>query len=244
MCARQPHFHGLASRGPGQVREPLKCIVSRANRVGMMYSPIAYGNPALFGLLAEGLRAEVEARAEAGAGAEAGASPAPGAPLSAGQAESLALLSAPPAAEVAAYEAMRTEPGWEPAKRLRVALFHFVYWSAFIDLYADWVFRVEDTTPAMVCARAPAPLPALCAAAQAEHRSPTTSSGGGAGGAGGGGGGIREVSDKTNSHEIEEDLAGTDWRALCGLSPTMAARAQALARRYGYSVAPEDACLP
>ena len=34
-----------------QVREPLSSIVSRANRIGMMYAPIAYSNPYMFRLL-------------------------------------------------------------------------------------------------------------------------------------------------------------------------------------------------
>lgn len=40
-----------------QVRDPLKSIVSRANRIGMMYSPIAYANPVLFQLLTNEFRA-------------------------------------------------------------------------------------------------------------------------------------------------------------------------------------------
>jgi hypothetical protein len=31
-----------------------------------------------------------------------------------------------------------------------VALFHYVYWNAYIDLYADWVFRIEDTSAEQV----------------------------------------------------------------------------------------------
>ena len=41
---------GLAVGG-SQVREPLSSIVSRANRIGMMYAPIAYSNPYMFRLL-------------------------------------------------------------------------------------------------------------------------------------------------------------------------------------------------
>jgi hypothetical protein len=64
-----PSFlHGTASNAIGpnprarfevvfhQVRDPLKSLISRANRIGMMYSPIAYANPKLFKLLTEEFR--------------------------------------------------------------------------------------------------------------------------------------------------------------------------------------------
>jgi hypothetical protein len=51
-----------------------------------------------------------------------------------------------------------------------------------------------------------------------------------------------QVSETTNSHEIVAELQGTTWPDLCALSPHMAARAQALARRYGYQVAASDVC--
>ena len=113
-----------------------------------------------------------------------------------------------------------------------------------------------------LCRATPPPLPSLCGSGAGG-----TGGAGGAGGAGGekdeeaksgGAGGIagpgggraaaafssnREaVSAKTNSHEIMDELSETGWRDLCALSPGMAARAQRLARRYGYEVKPEDAC--
>ena len=36
-----------------QVRDTLKCIVSRANRVGMMFAPIRYSHPDMFRNLAK-----------------------------------------------------------------------------------------------------------------------------------------------------------------------------------------------
>ena len=42
-----------------QVRDALKSITSRANRVGMMYAPIKYSNPDMFRELARGTTAEV-----------------------------------------------------------------------------------------------------------------------------------------------------------------------------------------
>ena len=97
------------------MRDPIKCIVSRANRVGMMYSPIAYASPALFALLTKDLRAEVAALEQ----------PAP-----AGLTVSLQLLSPPGGwpleGEGLAFEASRKEEGWQRDKRLRIALFHYV----------------------------------------------------------------------------------------------------------------------
>ena len=59
FAAVQPGFKGS---NPGarfrvvvhQVRDTLKCIISRANRIGMMYAPIRYSNPDMFKHLAEG----------------------------------------------------------------------------------------------------------------------------------------------------------------------------------------------
>ena len=46
-------FHGARARArfrvvAHQTRHPLKTVLSRANRVGMMYAPVAYSNPYLF----------------------------------------------------------------------------------------------------------------------------------------------------------------------------------------------------
>jgi len=196
-----------------QVREPLKCIVSRANRIGMMYSPIAYGNPSLFALLTADLRKES---------------------LDPPIASTLELLTPPPVDEVRAYGRSRDVEGWPKDKRLLVALFHFVYWNAFIDLYADEVFRIEDTTAAQVCAMAPSPLKESCS-----HEDQSESGGGNERGNAKAGGG---VSEKTNSHDLIDELTDTSWLDLCTLSPVMASRAQKLAKRYGYAVSAKDLC--
>ena len=125
--------------------------------------------------------------------------------------------------------------------------------NAFIDLYADATFRVESVTPQALCRAAPPPLPSLCGSGAdgADGEKEEEAKSGGAGGIAGPGGGRaaaaflsnREaVSAKTNSHEIMDELSETGWRDLCALSPGMAARAQRLARRYGYEVKPEGAC--
>ena len=41
--------------------------------------------------------------------------------------------------------------------------------SAYIDLYADWVFRVEDTSAAAVCANAPPALKQACEHTAGQH---------------------------------------------------------------------------
>jgi hypothetical protein len=99
-----------------------------------MFSPVNYASPQLFALLThdfrQGLAKAAASAAAAGEASEAGEAveASEAAPTTAGVRDSLAWLAPPPADEVAAFEAARQEPGWPPQKRLRVALFHFVYW--------------------------------------------------------------------------------------------------------------------
>ena len=188
-----------------QVREPLKCIVSRANRIGMMYSPIAYGNWKLFSLLLRDLLK------------------IPGIEWSH---PALRLLAPPTDTEQATYDATRRESSWTTSKRLTVALYHFVYWSAFIDLYADWTYRIEDTLPSEVCTRIQS-LGSTCGEGVGKGTAGTESKSG-----------KNAVSKKTNSHDIIPDLVDTTWKSLCAIAPNMTRRAQELSRRYGY-VAPQ-----
>jgi hypothetical protein len=82
-----------------------------------------------------------------------------------------------------------------------------------------------------VCAQAPSPLLEACSSgenptAYKQQQQPMK----------------KQVSDKTNSHEIIDELTDVDWKVLCSLSPTMATRAQGLAKRYGYAVDRKNAC--
>ena len=126
-----------------KVREPLKCIVSRANRVGMMFSPINYASPQLFALLTHDFRVglsegtgnppwlhqdNADSKDTVGEAAAMPSTTTISTTPSKGVRDSLEWLSPPPESERQAFEAMRKEQGWSTSKRLRIALFHFVYW--------------------------------------------------------------------------------------------------------------------
>jgi len=179
---------GAAFRGPGatarfglvlhQTRHPLKTVLSRANRVGMMYAPLAYSNPHLF------------------------------------RDALMYAPSFPPEAELAAWRADRAnKDGWPAAKRLRVALFHYVFWNDWVAAYADAQIRVEDFSVADVAARAR--LGAPRSAARGRGRPPKTDA---------------------NHHDLAPDLANVTWADIEAVSPFVWARATALARSHGYDV--------
>mmetsp|Transcript_49467 Transcript_49467/g.63439 ORF Transcript_49467/g.63439 Transcript_49467/m.63439 type:complete len:320 (-) Transcript_49467:200-1159(-) len=192
-----------------QVRTPIKCITSRANRIGMMYSPIAYANPKLFKLLTADFRtSNVIVKSE-------------------GIEKSLYFLSEPSLKELEIFEVTRTISTWTREKRIIIALFHYVYWNSFIDLYADWIYRIEDTTVDMICRRTTDEMKnMLCPKGMT---TPTKQK--------------SKVSDNTNSHEIIDELANVDWKTLCELSPEMTLRAQQVSLRYGYLIPQEEMCI-
>ena len=162
-----------------QTRHPLKTVLSRANRVGMMYAPLAYSNPHLF---RDALRY------------------AP---------------SFPPEAELAAWRADReNEDGWPAAKRLRVALFHYVFWNDWVAAYADAQIKIEDFDVATVAARAGLKTP-KSDPAKRRRRPPKTDA---------------------NHHDLAPDLANVTWADIEAVSPFVWARATALARSHGYDV--------
>jgi hypothetical protein len=127
----------------------------------------------------------------------------------------LRLLAAPTDHEQAIFNDVRAESNWSPRKRLVVALFHFVFWSSFIDLYADWTYRIEETSAAAVCARVEG-LGSFCKDIGSVPG--------------------KAISKSTNSHDIISDLEGTTWHSLCDLAPNMTWRAQMLGERYGYPI--------
>ena len=54
----------------------------------------------------------------------------------------------PPGGELEAWRRDRraVEGGapWTPEMRLRVALFHYVFWNDWVNAYADWTYKVEE----------------------------------------------------------------------------------------------------
>ena len=163
---------------PGH-RHPLKTVLSRANRVGMMYAPLAYSNPHLF---REGL----------------GYAP-----------------SFPPRGELEAWYADRAnKDAWPVAKRLRVALFHYVFWNDWVAAYADAQIKIEDFDVATVAARAGLKTP-KSDPAKRRRRPPKTDA---------------------NHHDLLPDLANVSWADVRAVSPFVHDRASRLARAHGYDV--------
>ena len=54
----------------------------------------------------------------------------------------------PPVVEFAAWREDRTAEkrgaSWTPEMRLRVALFHYVFWNDWVNAYADWTYKLKD----------------------------------------------------------------------------------------------------
>lgn len=115
--------------------------------MGMMFSPINYASPQLFTLLTHdfrlGLREGATTTKSRGHphqfGINSKMAVGESAPIltttttaaattTKGVRDSLEWLSPPPEKERLAFDAMRKEVGWSASKRLRIALFHFVYW--------------------------------------------------------------------------------------------------------------------
>lgn len=161
-----------------QVREPLSCIASRADRIGRMVAPIAYSNPHLF---RDVLRY---------------------APCF------------PPSDELQSWYADRADKHtWTLAKRLRVALFHYVFWNDFVDAYADHTYRVEDFDVDTIVrvARLGPPSEVIASRKKATGRPP-----------------------KRNHFATKFVPTNLSWADLAAVSPAVATCARRLARSYGY----------
>ena len=119
----------------------------------------------------------------------------------------------PPAVELEAWrENRRTVEGgapWTPEVRLRVALFHYVFWNDWVKAYADWTYKVEEFDVEQIARRAslgpPRPPARPIPAAAAE-----------------------------NSRAMDPALASVTWSDLERISPVVWRRATRLAREFGY----------
>lgn len=127
-----------------------------------------------------------------------------------------AVISYPPENEMAIFRAEKGNKNWTPRKRLRVALWHYVFWNEWLDAWADYTVKVEDLSGAQH-------LMALCGlignnATAACTQSPSKS-----------------TSTKINTREYIEELIGVTWANLSAITPFMADRARALGESYGYA---------
>lgn len=124
--------------------------------------------------------------------------------------------SFPPQEEVERWYRDRDNKGnWPVQKRLRVALFHFVFWHDFVDAYADFTFRVEDFDLGRIAALAGLPRPTQRSAGQDSSRS-------------------KRPAPRSNHHDAALVPRNLTWAALEAVSPFVAASARALAIKYGY----------
>ena len=118
----------------------------------------------------------------------------------------------PPASELEAWRRDRraVESGWTPEMRLRVALFHYVFWNDWVRAYADWTYRVEDFDAEQIARRASLGPP----------RPPTRP---------------KPAAAAENSRDMDPALASTTWSDLERISPVVWRRATRLAREFGYA---------
>ena len=117
----------------------------------------------------------------------------------------------PPASELEAWRRDRraVENGWTPDMRLRVALFHYVFWNDWVRAYADWTYKLEDFDAQEIARRAslgPARPPARPKPAAAAE----------------------------NSRAMDPALASVTWADLERISPLVWRRATRLALQFGY----------
>ena len=119
----------------------------------------------------------------------------------------------PPVVEFAAWREDRTAEkrgaSWTPEMRLRVALFHYVFWNDWVKAYADWTYKLEDFDAQEIARRAslgPARPPARPKPAAAAE----------------------------NSRAMDPALASVTWADLERISPLVWRRATQLARQFGY----------
>ena len=120
----------------------------------------------------------------------------------------------PPASELEAWRRDRravSEGGapWTPEVRLRVALFHYVFWNDWVKAYADWTYKVEDFDADEIARRA-----ALGPPRPPARPMPATTA--------------------ENSRDMDPALASVTWVELERISPVVWRRATRLAREFGY----------
>ena len=119
----------------------------------------------------------------------------------------------PPTTELEAWRrdrrAVQGGAPWTPEVRLRVALFHYVFWHDWVKAYADWTYKVEEFDANEIARRAslgPARPPARPIPAAAAE----------------------------NSRAMDPTLASVTWSDLERISPVVWRRATQLARQFGY----------
>ena len=119
----------------------------------------------------------------------------------------------PPASELEAWRRDRraVEGGapWTPEVRLRVALFHYVFWHDWVKAYADWTYKVEEFDADEIARRA----------SMGPPRPPARP---------------RPAAAAENSRAMDPTLASVTWSDLERISPVVWRRATQLARQFGY----------
>lgn len=119
----------------------------------------------------------------------------------------------PPANELEAWQRDRraVEGGapWTPEVRLRVALFHYVFWNDWVRASADWTYKVEDFDADEIARRA----------SLGPRRPPARP---------------RPAAAADNSRAMDTALASVTWSDLERVSPVVWRRATRLAREFGY----------
>ena len=119
----------------------------------------------------------------------------------------------PPVVEFAAWREDRTAEkrgaSWTPEMRLRVALFHYVFWNDWVNAYADWTYKLEDFDAPEVARRASLGPP----------RPPARP---------------KPAAATENSRAMDPALASVTWADLERISPLVWRRATQLARQFGY----------
>ncbi|KAJ1458801.1 hypothetical protein M885DRAFT_512621 [Pelagophyceae sp. CCMP2097] len=119
--------------------------------------------------------------------------------------------SFPPMQDVELWRADRANGSWSVEKRLRVSLFHWVFWNEWVGSYADSTYRIEDVDVDVLVAKA--------GLRRSGRRKPP-----------------RRPKSRSNHHAVDADLAGVGWPDLCRVSAFMCDRAQQIAKSYGYAV--------
>ena len=119
----------------------------------------------------------------------------------------------PPTTELEAWRRDRraVEGGapWTPEVRLRVALFHYVFWHDWVKAYADWTYKVEEFDADEIARRA----------SMGPPRPPARP---------------RPAAAAENSRAMDPTLASVTWSDLERISPVVWRRATQLARQFGY----------
>ena len=119
----------------------------------------------------------------------------------------------PPTTELEAWRrdrrAVQGGAPWTPEVRLRVALFHYVFWHDWVKAYADWTYKVEEFDADEIARRA----------SMGPPRPPARP---------------RPAAAAENSRAMDPTLASVTWSDLERISPVVWRRATQLARQFGY----------